>query len=173
MAQRRSGGRLILAVPLMHYPDLVHAVIASVPSDAAICSYPGCRTAAWTLGGKPLPYTRDFNNPAPADDPAAVIPDQRINGPVFLDCGEADETWSSCPYAQAILSRLDRDHDRWAHVLYAYPHAGHLVGEFAPYEPVGPAAISQMVPSPAAIAEAEPVLWQHLVGFLAGWASGS
>ena len=115
----------------VHYPDLVHAVIASVPSDAAICSYPGCRTVAWTLGGKPLPYTRDFDNPAPTDNPAAVIPDQRINGPAFLDCGEADETWSSCPYARAILSRLDRDHDRWAHVLYAYPHAGHLVGFLA------------------------------------------
>jgi uncharacterized protein len=33
----------------VHYPGLVHAVIASVPSDAALCS-PGCRTAAWTLG---------------------------------------------------------------------------------------------------------------------------
>jgi pimeloyl-ACP methyl ester carboxylesterase len=42
----------------VHYPGLVHAVIASVPSDAAICSYPGCRTAAWTLGGKPLRSSR-------------------------------------------------------------------------------------------------------------------
>lgn len=42
----------------VHYPGLVHAVIASVPSDAAICSYPGCRGAAWTLNGRPVPFTK-------------------------------------------------------------------------------------------------------------------
>ncbi len=153
----------------VHYPSLVHAVIASVPSDAAICSYPGCRTAAWTLGGKPLPYTTDFDNPAPGDDPAAVIPDQRIDGPVFLDCGEADQTWTSCPYARAILSRLDRSRDRWAHVLYAYPGAGHAVGDFTPYEPLAPAGLSEAAPSPVAFEEAEPALVQHLLGFLAAF----
>ena len=154
----------------VHYPGLVHAVIASVPSDAAVCSYPGCRTAAWTLGGKPLPYTTDFGNPAPSDNPAAVIPDQRIDGPVFLVCGEADQTWPSCPYARAILSRLNRYHDRWAHVLYAYPHAGHAVGDFAPYEPLGPVGLGAAIPSATAIQEAEPVLFQHLLGFLAAFA---
>jgi dienelactone hydrolase len=154
----------------VHYPNLVHAVIASVPSDASICSYPGCRTAAWTLGGKPLPYTTDFDNPAPADVPAAVIPDQKIDGPVFLDCGEADKTWTSCPYARAILSRLDRYHDRWTHVLYAYPGAGHAVGEFVPYEPEGPVSVAAAVPSVTALQEAEPALYQHLLGFLAAFA---
>jgi dienelactone hydrolase len=154
----------------VHYPGLVHAVIASVPSDAAICSYPGCRTAAWTLGGKPLPYTADFGNPAPSDNPAAVIPDQRIDGPVFLDCGEADRTWPSCPYARAILSRLDHYHDRWTHVLYAYPGAGHLVGALVPYEPLGPPALGSAVPSATAFQEAEPALYQHLLGFLAAFA---
>jgi dienelactone hydrolase len=154
----------------VHYPGLVHAVIASVPSDVALCSIPGCRSAAWTLGGKPLPYTADFGNPAPSDVPAAVIPDQRIDGPVFLDCGEADQTWPSCPYARAILSRLDQYHDRWAHVLYAYPGAGHFVGALAPYEPLGPMALAKWVPSESAIAEAEPGLVQHLLGFLAAFA---
>lgn len=154
----------------VHYPDLVHAVIASVPSDAAVCSYPGCRTAAWTLGGKPLPYTRDLDDPAPVDVPAAVLPDQRTDGPVFLDCGEADRTWTSCPYAQAILSRLDRYHDRWTHVLYAYPGAGHLVGDFTPNEPLGPVALGDAVPSVAAYQEAEPALFRHLLGFLSAFA---
>jgi pimeloyl-ACP methyl ester carboxylesterase len=157
----------------VHYPNLVHAVIASVPSDASICSYPGCNGPAWTLAGKPLPYTKDFDNPSPADDPAAVIQDQRINGPVFLDCGEADQTWSSCAYGRAILSRLDKYHDRLPHVLYAYPGAGHLVGDFVPYEPAGSVEISKMVPSYAAIQEAEPGLWQHLLSFLAAFAASS
>ncbi len=154
----------------VHYPSLVHAVIASVPSDVALCSYPGCRNAAWTLGGKPLPYSAEVGNPAPDDVPAAVIPDQRIDGPVFLDCGEADRTWPSCPYARAILSRLDQDNDRWAHVLYAYPGAGHYIGTFFPYEPLGPMGLAEWVPSEAAIAEAEPGLVQHLLGFLAAFA---
>jgi len=154
----------------VHYPGLVHAVIASVPNNAAACSYPHCRTAAWTLGGKPLPYTREFDNPAPADNPAAVIPDERIDGPVFLDCGEADQVWTSCPYARAILSRLNRHHDQWTHVLYAYPGAGHMIGDFAPYEPLGPRALAQAAPSVPAFQEAEPGLVQHLLGFLAAFA---
>ncbi len=154
----------------VHYPSLVHAVIASVPSDASICSYPGCVNAAWTLGGKPLPYTADVDNPAPTDTPAAVIPDQKINGPVFLDCGEADRTWTSCPYARAILSRLDRYHDQWTHVLYAYPGAGHAIGTFVPYEPLGPAGLGEAIPSVPAFQEGEPALVQHLLTFLAAFA---
>ncbi|MGD0704512.1 MAG: acyl-CoA thioesterase/bile acid-CoA:amino acid N-acyltransferase family protein [Trebonia sp.] len=148
----------------VYYPSLVHAVIASVPSNVAICSYPGCTGPAWTLHGQALPYTREVDNPSPADNPAAVIPDQRIQGPVFLDCGEADRTWTSCPYAQAILRLLDAHHDRWAHVLYAYPGAGHPVGALVPYEPASPVAD----PDYAADQQASALLWPRLLTFLAG-----
>lgn len=153
----------------VYYPALVHAVIASVPSNAAICSYPGCAGPAWTLRGQALPYTREFDNPSPDDNPAAVIPDQRIDGPVFLDCGEADQTWTSCPYAQAILRLLDAHHDRWAHVLYAYPGAGHSVGTLTPDEPYAPAAVAQD-PDYATDQQARALLWPHLLSFLAGLA---
>ena len=126
----------------MYYPSLVHAVIGSVPSNAANCSYPSCAGPAWTLHGKPLPYTHDYDDPSPPDDPAAVIPDQRINGPVFLDCGEDDQAWTSCPYGQAIVNLLDDHHDQWPHVLYPYPEAGHGVGSLVPYEPYGPATVA-------------------------------
>jgi dienelactone hydrolase len=157
----------------VHYPGLVHAVIASVPSDAAICSFPGCKGPAWTLNGRALPFTFQFDNPSPTDNPAAVFPDQQIQGPVFLDCAEADQTWSSCPYARAILSRLDMDHDRWTHVLYGYPGAGHSIGSFGPYEPWGPAALAQMGSAVAADEAATPPLWQHLISFLAAFAASS
>jgi dienelactone hydrolase len=153
----------------VYYPDLVHGVIASVPSNAAICSYPDCTGPAWTLHGQALPYTSQFDNPDPTDDPAAVIPDQRIQGPVFLDCGEADQTWTSCPYAQAILHLLDANHDRWTHVLYAYPGAGHLVGSLIPYEPVSPALAARDLDY-AADQQADALLWPHLLSFLAGLA---
>jgi dienelactone hydrolase len=152
-----------------YYPGLVHAVIASVPSNVALCSYPGCTGPAWTLHGRPLPYTSEFDNPSPADDPAAVIPDQRIQGPVFLDCGEADQTWTSCPFAQAILSLLDAHHDHWSHVLYAYAGAGHFVGSLVPYEPLAPASAGSD-PSYAADQEADALLWPHLLRFLGGLA---
>jgi dienelactone hydrolase len=146
----------------VYYPNLVHAVVASVPSNVAVCSYPDCNGPAWTLHGQALPYTSEFDDPSPTDNPAAVIPDQRIQGPVFLDCGEADQTWTSCSYAQAILRLLDEHHDRWAHVLYAYPGAGHPVGTFVPYEPTSPAAD----PDYAADQRALTLLWPHLLTFL-------
>jgi len=152
-----------------YYPTLVHAVIASVPSNAAICSYPGCTGPAWTLHGQALPFTSEISNPSPADNPAAVIPDQRIQGPVFLDCGEADQTWTSCPYARAILSLLDAHHDKWAHVLYAYPGAGHPVGTLVPYEPYS-AAVAAGDPDYATDQQALALLWPHLLTFLAGLA---
>jgi dienelactone hydrolase len=155
----------------VYYPNLVHAVIASVPSDAANCSYPSCTGPAWTLHGKPLPYTRDFDSPYPVDDPAAVIPDQRIAGPVFLDCGEADQAWTSCPYAQAIMNLLDAHHDHWAHVLYSYPGAGHGVGSLVPFEPYGPATVAAEGPlAYQADQEADGQLWPHLLSFLASLA---
>lgn len=103
-----------------------------------------------------------MDDPSPTDNPAAVIPDQRIQGPVFLDCGEADQTWTSCSYAQAILRLLDAHHDRWAHVLYAYPRAGNPVGTFVPYEPTSPAADPDYVADQQALT----LLWPHLLTFL-------
>jgi dienelactone hydrolase len=150
----------------VYYPGLVHAVIASVPSNVALCSYPGCTGPAWTLYGRALPYTSEFDVPTPTDDPAAVIPDQRIRGPVFLDCGEADQTWISCPFARAILSLLNAHHDRWTHVLYAYADAGHFVGSLVPDEPKAPGS-ARSDPSYAADQEADALLWPHLLHFLA------
>ena len=85
---------------------------------------------------------------------------------MFLDCGEADQTWTSCPYAQAILGLLDAHHDHWAHVLYAYPGAGHLVGDLVPYEPESPGAAATD-PDYATDQQARALLWPHLLGFLA------
>jgi hypothetical protein len=118
---------------------------------------------------EPLPYTSQVDNPDPTDNPAAIIPDQRIEGPVFLDCGDADLTWTSRPYARAILSLLDAHHDRWAHVLYAYPGAGHPVGTLVAYEPYS-AAVAAADPDYATDQQALPLLSPHLLTFLAGLA---
>jgi dienelactone hydrolase len=148
------------------YPSLVNAVIALVPSDVAVCSYPGCTGAAWTLHGRAIPFTRQFDNPAPTDQPAAVIPDQRFHGPVFLACAGQDKVWTSCPYAHAILQHLNAAHDHFPHTLYSYPSAGHGVGTFTPYEPT---EVSQPGDNPQADQAARAQDWPRLLHFLAAF----
>jgi dienelactone hydrolase len=152
---RGSEAALLLGA---RYPDLVDAVVASVPSDAAICSYPSCAGPAWTLHGKAIPYTRQFDQPYPTDKPNAVIPVERIHGAIFLDCGGRDEIWTSCDYAHAIMQRLNAHHDRYRHVLYREPDAGHSVGGI-PDEPgfTGYDTFTE---------KARERLWPRLIAFL-------
>lgn len=132
-ASRGSEAALLLGV---NYPNLVHGVIALVPSDVAICSFPGCSGPAWTLNGHALAYTRQFDNPHPSDNPAAVIPVDKIKGPVLLDCGYVDLVWSSCVYAQAIMAELATAKDPYPHQLLVSDDGGHgsAVG-LPPYQP--------------------------------------
>ncbi len=123
----------------MDYPQLVHAVIAMVPDNGSVCGitpFTGkvgsahCVGAAWTFDGKAVPYARFAGpaNPYPFHD-------ERINGPVFLDCGGFDELWLSCPMAQAIASRLLARHFSHRMTFLDYPQAGHGVGSLLPYPP--------------------------------------
>ena len=89
-----------------HYPGLVHGVVAAVPSGVTTSPCPHCDYPVWTLHGRTLPFTTQFDTPNPAGAAGAVIPVERIDGPVFLVCGGADKTWSSCRYARAIMGRL-------------------------------------------------------------------
>jgi dienelactone hydrolase len=163
---RGSEGALLLGA---YYPALVHGVIASSPNDSALCSYPGCTGPAWTLHGKPLPYTKQFDNPDPTDNPAAVIPVQKIYGPVLLDCGTDDQTWTSCTFAQAIQRHLTAVSDRYAHVLYRYVGAGHFVGGLIPYEPTsyGYTNLNGLGDTLLANTDADARLWPEVLSFLA------
>jgi dienelactone hydrolase len=154
---RGSEAALLLGV---HYPNLVHGAIATVPANVALCSYPGCGGPAWTLGGQPLPYTRQVDQPHPTDDPAAVIPVEQIAGPIFLDCAGRDEVWPSCPYSNAIIQRLDAHHDQYRHVLLRFPSAGHLIGTTIPYDP-------NVVDTLPENEQARERIWPQLLSFLA------
>ena len=177
---RGSEAALLLGV---HYPSLVQGVIASAPSDAALCglsALPGsgvtqtCAGPAWTLGGQPIPYTREPGTPDPTDDPAAVIPVAQIHAPVLLDCGGSDRVWPSCSYASAIEDELAHAHDPLAHPLYAYGSAGHGVGALIPYEPPVVNTVSGLDlggTTALANAEGDADLWPHVLSFLAGVAS--
>jgi dienelactone hydrolase len=118
----------------IHYPGLVHAVLAMVPANGANCGItrftgkPGsarCIGPAWTFHGRAIPEGAGVYTPFPFHD-------ERIDGPIFLDCGGADHLWASCPMARAIVSRLHAQHFEHGVTFLAYPHGGHGVGSLFP-----------------------------------------
>lgn len=161
---RGSEAALLLGV---HYPKLVHGVIASSPADLSFGSYPDRGSPAWTYAGKPVPHSDSFSPDIPVVDPPAEIPVQQIHGPVLLDCGTDDHTWTSCAYAQAIQNRLAISHDHFPHVLYRYSGAGHFVEVLIPYEP-GLMLISQRDRGDTRLANlnSDARLRPHIIRFL-------
>ncbi len=120
----------------MHYPDLVHGVVALTAANVAIVGLHG-KSSAWTWHGRQVPFTQQFNNPAPTDDPDAVIPVERIAGPVLVACGKLDQIFESCRYAPAIMQRLKSHHHSYPDRMLQYPDAGHFVNGVLPYVPLG------------------------------------
>jgi dienelactone hydrolase len=166
-ASRGSEAALLLA---SNFPDLVSGVVASVPASVAVCSYPGCDRPAWTLGGRPVPFTHQFNEPHPTDDPAAVIPVETARARFLFACGGADAIWHSCDYADALEARLAASNYPQSHQVYAYPNAGHGLGVLVPFEPGiddFDAASRSAGENPGANNAARADLWQHVLAFLA------
>lgn len=133
----------------------------------SLCSYPGCAGPAWTLDGKPLPYASWDGADDAASNPAAVIPVQKIRGPVLFDCGTDDDVWASC--AHAGYSYRLAESTSYPHVLYSYEGAGHLLNTLVPYAPVAYAAESYtgQGDTPLANDEADARLWPEILSFLA------
>jgi hypothetical protein len=86
----------------------------------------------------------DFGQATPAGAPAAVIPVEKIGGPILLTCGGQDVIWPSCAYTDAITARLTAHH--FAHPVTAlrYPDAGHLAGNLIAYFSLTDAALTTL-----------------------------
>lgn len=171
-ASRGSEAAQLVAV---HYPKLVYGVVLGVPSGVVQVGLTGgtglssrpAGASAWSFHGKPVPYAVHVNEPHPTAVPRSVIPVERIPGPMFLVCGGSDQVWASCPFSRAIVERLTAHHDRFAHVLAAYPDAGHGVGSLVPYEPAAAAADSVTAGrQPGANQLALAKVWPRLIQFL-------
>jgi hypothetical protein len=69
---------------------------------------PDAGRPAWTLRGRPLAAVTPsaFGQPNPPGQARAVIPVERIRGPVLLTCGGQDLRWPSCGYVEALTARL-------------------------------------------------------------------
>ena len=125
---RGSEPALLLGV---HYPELVHGVIALVPSSTVFSGLPDTSKPAWTWHGQPLP-SATARPGYRVDNEAAVIPVERIRGPVFLLCGRLDALWPSCSFADAITERLAANGFGYPVVSLAEPDSGHFVGATLP-----------------------------------------
>jgi dienelactone hydrolase len=170
---RGSEAALLLGA---YFPGLVRAVIGGSPSSVAnpavSLTHPVPHAdPAWTLHGKPLPTASPYGDPSSSGNPAAVIPVQRIMGPILLLVGADDQLWPSPLYAQAIMTRLRQAHDRYPHQDLVFNGAGHLAGAAFPY---GAATVSFTTPlgtlqlggTPFANSVAETKAWQDVLAFL-------
>lgn len=138
------GGSIGGEVALMaasHYHE-IKVVVAAMPSSVVwpgIVHTEGEPTSTFTLAGKPLPFlpyghpfTSVFNLYAKGllaldQHGDAIIPVDRINGPVMLVCGKSDSLWPSCPMSEQMDARLKFKHFSHSVQLLEYPDAGHAV----------------------------------------------
>lgn len=170
---RGSEAALLLGA---YFPGLVHAVIAGSPSSVSngavsLTHHVPATNPAWTLHGKRLPVASPFGDPFSRANPAAVIPVQKIRGPVLLLVGADDRLWPSPAYARAIMARLDRNGDPYLHQDLVFPGAGHIVGAAFPYgiAPVSvttPIGTLQLGGTPFRNSVAETSAWQDVLAFL-------
>lgn len=153
-----SRGSEAAQLTAIHYPRLVNGVVALVPANGSRCGIPpydgvhlvSCEGAAWTWGGKPVPW--DY--PSPSLKP---FPDEKINGPVFLVCGVLDQLWPSCPMAEAIR---DRAKDV---TLLECERCGHWIGALPPYLAGGGRSDGSF---PGANQRARAAYWPKLLAWL-------
>ena len=140
------GGELVLLLA-SHRPD-VAGVIAYSPSNAVWSALtPGPAKSSWTLDGKPLPFLIPQEQPgdmrgmfdkaldaAQPNPDAALIPVERITGPILLVSSRADRLWPSTRMADAVEARLRRLHHRGKVENRQYDDASHLLMGFGPAE---------------------------------------
>jgi dienelactone hydrolase len=134
-----SIGGMAALVLAAHYPEF-KVVVAAVPSSVIWTTFGSSRASMFSLEGKPLPYLPHGLNGGSriydlydeglnsiAQHPDAVIPVERINGPVMLICGRLDALWPSCRMSAQVIARLEANKFRHAFQLLEYAGGGHSV----------------------------------------------
>jgi dienelactone hydrolase len=135
-----KGGELALLLASMR-PE-IRATVAFVPSSVVWQSIaPGWpKTSSWTRHGKELPFV-PYGRPSAEGGgiaaiyrsglenaeavAGAVIPVERINGPILLLSGRSDTLWPSAAMSDAVMKRLEANGFSPAHEHVAYDDAGH------------------------------------------------
>ncbi len=135
------GGEVALV--LASRAPQIKAVVAAVPSSVVwqginMADYASVKST-FSLDGRPVPYL-PYDTSAPFRSifdlyqrslkfidahPGAIIPVERIAGPVLLLSGKSDGLWPSSAMSDQVMARLDAKHFRHPHEHIAYPDAGH------------------------------------------------
>jgi dienelactone hydrolase len=177
------GGEAALLVAA-HDPAIT-AVVAAVPSGVVWEGLSGGidrrPASSFSLAGNPLPdlpygwtgalrdvYGRYAGGLAGLTRHSkAIIPVERINGPVMLICGSRDSIWPSCRMAAAVVARLRAKRFQHAVAFLKYPHAGHAVFG-PPIDPSSPdyADLGSLGGSAAANGAARQTAWPDSLAFL-------
>lgn len=168
----------------------VRAVVAYAPSSVAwscICSSP--ERSSWSHHGAAVPSVPPGRDPGFRAVPgqpqrpvvhyryrmqdtaavvAATIRVERINGPVMLVAGGADELWPSAEMARRVRARLASFSRTAADTILIYPDAGHRIGKS--YLPAGSTRVAggrlETGGTPRANALAQAHAWPAVLQFL-------
>ena len=145
---RSRGGELALLLGAT-FPKL-KAVVAYVPSHVVWGA--GRNMSSWTKNAKPLDFVplrqivklyehppirlnpmflRSLQNTSAVEK--AVIPVERINGPVLLISGEDDQMWPSTLMSEMVMKRLSKYKHPFPYQHLSYEGAGHRI--INPYYP--------------------------------------
>ncbi len=155
---RGSEAAMLTAV---HLGAGVRGVLVSVPGNVVAGGLPS-GGPAWLLRGRPLPWVEEAG--PECDDPAALIPVEKVPGPIMLVSAGSDGVWPSAPMARAISERLCEHGDRHGHVSLEYPDAGHALGYLVPDLPDG--LLPPGVPDDTATRNARLDAWPRVIEFL-------
>lgn len=175
-----KGGELALLVASRH-PE-IKAVVAGVPSHVVwqgINLTDFTPKSSWDENGQPMPYvpydlSKGFSSVLAlyqgslhlvADHPDAVIPVERINGPVLLISGQDDKIWPSAEMSKQVMARLDAKGFKPLHVHLSYADAGH-VAAVPPSDDPRLKGLEALGGTPEGNAKARADSWNEVLAFL-------
>jgi dienelactone hydrolase len=98
------------------------APAADVPAEAALSDAPFALTPTFLAGLKDTEAVEQ-----------ALIPVERIRGPVLMVSGKDDQMWPSSVFAEMVMKRLERNRHPYRYEHLSYSDCGHLLN--FPYVP--------------------------------------
>ena len=126
----------------------------------------GGQLAAWwpgmAAGGRALPYAA--HSGLEAEDPAALIPVERVAWPIPREAAGADRVWPSADMARACCPRDCEHGDPYGHTVLEYPCAGHSLGHLIPR--LGPGLLPPDLVDEPVDQAARADAWPKVVDFI-------
>lgn len=129
-----SRGSEAAALTASYFPGLVRGVVGGSPAYTSNPDEADPTSPSWRFGGRDLPAATSQEFAYPDAASPAILPVEKIHGPILLLCGQDDWLWPSCRNARALQQRLSTQ-GRPAATLLSYPDAGHFVVSPVPYRP--------------------------------------